>query len=98
MAATMAATAGYMDAASAGYMDAASAGYMDAASAAVIAATSAAMAAAAATASAAMAAATTGQLGKRGSSGIFLVKNVKRRKANVGNFLLTQKDFVILTL
>jgi hypothetical protein len=76
---------------------AATAAYMDTASA-----TAAAASATAAAASAAMAsAATTGQFklfGKRGSSGIFLVKNVKRREANVGHFLLTQKDFAILTL
>jgi hypothetical protein len=55
-------------------------------------ATSAAMASAAA-------AAAMGQsqvLVERGRSGVFLVEDIERCQANVGEFLLTQKEFVTL--
>ena len=91
MAATMAATAAYMDTASAAYMDTAST--------AAASATAAAASAAAAATSAAMAAATTGQskrLVKRGAFGIFLVEDIERRQADVRKFLLAKKELVAL--
>jgi hypothetical protein len=35
-------------------------------------------------------------LGRRRHTGIFLVEDVKRRQAHVGDFLLAKKDFVAL--
>jgi hypothetical protein len=63
------------------------------------AATTAAGAAAATTTAATTTA--TGQsqfLGERRRSGIFLVEDVERPQADIGNFLIAEKDFVILTL
>ena len=85
----MAATAAHVDTTSAA----------TAATSAATAAASAAAATSAATAavaSAASAATTRQLLGERGWSGVFLVKDIKRRQADVGNFLIAEKDFVTL--
>ena len=34
-------------------------------------------------------------LGERGWSGVFLIKDIKGRQADVGNFLIGEKDFLI---
>jgi hypothetical protein len=65
--------------------------------AATAASTSAAMASAATTATTPPTA--TGEsypLDGRGQSGIFLVEDIERRQADVGEFLLTKKEFVTL--
>jgi hypothetical protein len=85
---------------SAASMDTGSAAAVTAASAATMASAATAMASAA-TAMAASAAAAAGQfylLGERGLSGVFLVKDIKLRQADVEDLLLTEKDFVTLTL
>jgi len=66
---------------------------------AAAAATDTSVAASAATTASAAVAATKGQslmLSERGRPGIFLVEDIEGRQANVGEFLLTKKEFVIL--
>jgi hypothetical protein len=76
---------------------AATAAYMGASAAAAPASATAAASAMAASA----ATAATGQfyvLGVRGLFAVFLVKRKKRRQATVEDFLIAEKDFLILTL
>jgi hypothetical protein len=80
----------------------ATAAYMDT-SATTAMATSAATAMATSAAAAMATSATTATrqfqlLGERGLSAVFPVKRVKRRQAGVEDFLLTEKELVILTL